>query len=223
MKNIKKSFAYYIENKMKPFISDPGIPSDNLSDSYEFNEFKLFYDNIEADIKLLEKTNFSNESWRKILGTEFSKEENSNSYSLEPLKERYNSFFNVSHKAKPWWYEGNNTPLVDVKVKCYDQNNNLISYNPDGNDLLNKNVNIDFTIVGAAVFSSNAKVYWQVVNTGKEAKEDHCLRGGIEQSNLFTYGRHESTVYTGTHWVQAFVVKDDVCIAKSKEILVKIK
>ena len=223
MNNIKNSFGYYIENGMKPFISDPGIPSDNLSDSYKFNDFKLFYDKIKAHIKLLEESNFSNESWRKILGTEFPKEEISNNYLLEALKERYNIFFEVPYKAKPTWYEENNIPLVDVKVKCYDQYNNLINYNPDGNDLLNKNVNIDFTIVGAAAFSSNTKIYWQVVNTGEEAKENHCLRGGFEESNIYIYGRRESTSYTGTHWVQAFVVNNGECIAKSKEILVKIK
>lgn len=223
MKNIKNAFEHYIKNGIKPFISDPGIPSDNLSDSYEFNDFKSFYDKIKVHTKLLEESNFSNESWRKILGSEFPKEEVSDNYLLETLKERYNSFFNVSYKAKPTWYEGNNISLVDVKVKCYDQYNNLINYNPDGHNLLNKNVNIDFTIIGAAAFSSNTKIYWQVVNTGEEARENNCLRGKFETSDIFTYGRHEKTAYTGTHWVQAFVVNDGMCIAKSKEILVKIK
>jgi len=35
MKNIKNSFEYYIENGMKPFISDPSITSDNLSDALQ--------------------------------------------------------------------------------------------------------------------------------------------------------------------------------------------
>lgn len=223
MTNIIDAFKPYIENDIKPFISDPGIPFDNLSDSYKFNDFKLFYDKIKEHTKLLEDSNFSNESWRKILGTEFPKEKKSNNYLLGIVNDMYNSFFNVPYKAKPTWRERSNIPLVDVKVKCYDQYNSLINYNPDGNNLLNKNINIDFTVVGAGAFSSDTKIYWQVVNTGEEAKESHCLRGGFEESNIYPYGRHESTLYTGTHWVQAFVVKNDECIAKSKEILVKIK
>lgn len=223
MKNIQNAYEQYIETGIKPFVSDPGIPSNNLSDSYEFNDFKSFFNKIKTHIKLLEEANFSNEAWRRILGTEFSKDESSNNSLLEALTERYNSFFNVPYKEKPIWYEGSNTSLVDVKVKCYDEYNNLINYNPDGDNLLSKNVSIDFSIVGAAAFSSNTKIYWQVVNTGEEARSRNCLRGGFENSNIYNYGRHECTAYTGTHWVQAFIVNNGECIAKSKEILVKIK
>ncbi len=223
MKNIKNQFEYYIKNGIKPFISDPGIPSDNLSDAYKFDDLKLFYDKISMHIKLLEESNFSNESWRKILGTEFPKEQISSNYLLEAIRDKYNSFFNVPYKAKPNWYEGSNVSVVDVKVKCYTENNKIINYSPDGNNLLDKGINIDFTLVGAAAFSCNTKIFWQVVNTGEEARANHCLRGEFEPSNIFNYGRHESTSYTGTHWVQAFVVNDGICIAKSKEILVKIK
>ncbi|HJJ15400.1 MAG TPA: hypothetical protein OIM60_03135 [Clostridiaceae bacterium] len=223
MKNIQNAYEQYIETGIKPFVSDPGIPSNNLSDSYEFNDFKSFFNKIKTHIKLLEEANFSNEAWRRILGTEFSKDESSNNSLLEALTERYNSFFNVPYKEKPIWYEGSNTSLVDVKVKCYDEYNNLINYNPDGDNLLSKNLSIDFSIVGAAAFSSNTKIYWQVVNTGEEARSRNCLRGGFENSNIYNYGRHECTAYTGTHWVQAFIVNNGECIAKSKEILVKIK
>ena len=223
MKNIQNAYEQYIETGIKPFVSDPGIPSNNLSDSYEFNDFKSFFNKIKTHIKLLEESIFSNEAWRRILGTEFSKDESSNNSLLEALTERYNSFFNVPYKEKPIWYEGSNTSLVDVKVKCYDEYNNLINYNPDGDNLLSKNVSIDFSIVGAAAFSSNTKIYWQVVNTGEEARSRNCLRGGFENSNIYNYGRHECTAYTGTHWVQAFIVNNGECIAKSKEILVKLK
>ena len=129
----------------------------------------------------------------------------------------------MPYKENPSWNEGSNVSLVDVKVKCYDKYDNLISYDPDGNNVLNKNVNIDFSIVGAAAFSTNSKIYWQVVNTGEEAREQNCLRGQFEESNIYNYGRHECTAYTGTHWVQAFVVNNGECIAKSKEVLVRIK
>lgn len=223
MINIIDAFKLYIENGIKPFISDPGINSDNLSDDYEFNDFKSFYNKIKTHKKLLEETNFSNESWRKILGTEFPKEQISSNGLLESLRDKYNSFFCVPYKENPSWNEGSNVSLIDVKVKCYDEYDNLINYDPDGNNLLGKNVNIDFSIVGAAAFSPNCKIYWQVVNTGEEAREQNCLRGQFEQSNIYNYGRHECTAYTGTHWVQAFVVKNGECIAKSKEILVRIK
>lgn len=223
MTNIESMLKSYIEKEIKPFISDPGIQFNNLSDSYEFKDFKSFYNKIKLHIKLLKESNFSNESWRKVLGNEFPKEEKLNNDLLVSIKDKYTNFFNVPYKKKPNWYEENNIPIIDVKVKCYDQYNNLVNYNPDGENLLNKNLNIDFTIVGAALFSSSIKIYWQVVNTGDEAREKGCLRGDFEESDISNYGRHECTAYTGTHWVQAFVVNSGKCIAKSKEILVKIK
>lgn len=220
MKNIANFFKPYIDNGIKPFVSDPGIPTDNLSDCYEFEDYKCFYNKLEEHINILDKSNLSNESWREVLGTEFPKEQVRNYNLLESIR---NSFFNVPYKAKPNWYEGSNVSQVDVKVKCYDEYNNIINYNPESDNVLEKRKNIDFTVVGAAAFSNNTKIFWQVVNTGDEARENKCLRGGFETSNIFHYGRHESTSYTGTHWVQAFVVNDGVCIAKSKEILVRIR
>ena len=220
--NIKRTFEPFVKNGQKPLISDPGILSNDLLSSYKVNDIKAFIDKIKEHIEILENTNFSIESWRKILGTEFPNEEISDDCLLSVLREKYNSFFNVPYKQKTAWAEMKDTPLIDVKVRCYDEWNNSIDYNPDGNSVLNKNVNIDFTLVGGAVFSNDTEIFWQVVNTGEEAKANHCLRGGFEQSNI-NLGRHEKTAYTGTHWVQGFVVKDNTIIAKSKEILVKIK
>lgn len=68
------------------------------------------------------------------------------------------------------------------------------------------------------------KVHWQVVNTGSEAGGAAQLRGGFEegegQSGVV---RWESTAYRGTHWVEAFVVKDGVCVARSGRVNVRIR
>lgn len=68
------------------------------------------------------------------------------------------------------------------------------------------------------------EVHWQVVNTGEEARRDHGLRGDFYNGEG-TYGRirWEETAYTGTHWVEAFVVKDGVCVAQSGRKLVRIR
>lgn len=71
-------------------------------------------------------------------------------------------------------------------------------------------------------------VYWQVVNTGKEASEAHCLRGDFYNSNgeaTFELGsniRLEPTKYRGNHWVECFIVKDGICLARSGEFVVRI-
>lgn len=72
------------------------------------------------------------------------------------------------------------------------------------------------------------QVYWQVVNTGKEADESHCLRGDFYASSgdcVFELGkkiRLEPTKYRGNHWVECFIVRNGVCIARSGEFVVRI-
>ena len=59
------------------------------------------------------------------------------------------------------------------------------------------------------------EVHWQVVNTGPEALAANALRGDFYPSNDGNLIRWESTLYTGVHWVQAFITKNGVCVAKS--------
>ncbi len=69
-------------------------------------------------------------------------------------------------------------------------------------------------------------VFWQVVNTGEDARNANNLRGQIFAAEIWGAGglRHtEDTQYTGTHWVECFIVKDNVCVARSNEIFVNIE
>lgn len=67
---------------------------------------------------------------------------------------------------------------------------------------------------------------WQVVNTGAEAAAAgfRQLRGGFDDSHP-TNGdvRREETTYRGTHWIEAFVIKDGICVARSGRTLVRVK
>jgi hypothetical protein len=72
------------------------------------------------------------------------------------------------------------------------------------------------------------QIYWQVVNTGNEAMNAKCLRGEFYQSSgdcSFESGtktRLEPTAYRGLHWVECFIVKNGVCMARSGEFVVRI-
>lgn len=67
-------------------------------------------------------------------------------------------------------------------------------------------------------------IHWQVVNTGHEAAVENGLRGGfyLSDNNNGTV-RWESTLYKGTHWIEAFVIKNGVCVARSGRKYVKIR
>ena len=69
------------------------------------------------------------------------------------------------------------------------------------------------------------KVYWQVVNTGQEAKEAYGLRGGFEEG-LVTSGkltRGERTRYKGMHSIECFIVKNGYLAARSGQFIINIR
>jgi hypothetical protein len=67
-------------------------------------------------------------------------------------------------------------------------------------------------------------VKWRVVNTGEEAARANGLRGTF-------YGEGdgkvhwESTLYTGVHWVEAFLVnrRNNKCVGRSERFFVVIE
>ncbi|MEY2563336.1 MAG: hypothetical protein QOH88_1529 [Verrucomicrobiota bacterium] len=67
-------------------------------------------------------------------------------------------------------------------------------------------------------------IKWQVVNTGSEATTANQARGDFYESDEPEKGvRWETTAYRGTHWVEAFVIRDGVCVARSGKIVVKVR
>lgn len=67
------------------------------------------------------------------------------------------------------------------------------------------------------------EIKWQVVNTGTEARLANALRGGFYYgSGKFGEDHKESTLYRGIHWVECFVIKNEVCHARSGKIKIKI-
>lgn len=69
-------------------------------------------------------------------------------------------------------------------------------------------------------------IFWQITNTGAEAEQAQCLRGDFYRSDVTDKGeriRQESTRYYGTHYVEAFIVKNGICYGRSDPFLVVIK
>lgn len=55
-------------------------------------------------------------------------------------------------------------------------------------------------------------IYWKVKNEGIEAMKRNCIRGQVKRTN--TKSIIESSDFIGEHYVECYIVKDGVCIAK---------
>jgi len=125
------------------------------------------------------------------------------------------SKFNVPHRQRPTWPNRfTHNVTIEGRATRYGWRTHVSS---NGFRKIAKLYSLRFkakTDVGEPY-----KVYWQVVNTGREAEERGQLRGTI-----FAGGRvrDERTEYSGFHWIECFIVKDDILIARSGEFVVNV-
>lgn len=129
------------------------------------------------------------------------------------------SEFDVAHKQKPLW-ETSLNKRVYIKAE-------VIRVGSEPRKICNgatveKDLSLRFTAFITA--KRPYDVYWQVVNTGQEAREAQCLRGIFYETHIRKGRsvRNESTFYQGRHWIECFIVKNDICVARSGEFVINI-
>ena len=139
----------------------------------------------------------------------------SNAVAIQPVS----SSFDVPHRQKPFWPLGLNYSVqLSAKFKA---NTTWQVFN--SGDPLGKHYDLLFN--AKTNVPEPFRVYWQVVNTGKEAEDARQLRGSIVLSKTAGVGgltQKEYSSYTGIHWVECFIVKNGVCVARSGEFVVRI-
>jgi hypothetical protein len=84
---------------------------------------------------------------------------------------------------------------------------------PGRGDRVGKNRTIDFSLVECSV-DEPYQVYWKVKNTGKEARDHGQQRGQVV---LGSTTRYEHTSYVGSHYVEVYIVKDGMCVARDRQ------
>lgn len=87
---------------------------------------------------------------------------------------------------------------------------------PGRGDRVQKNRTIDFELVRCDV-EEPYRVYWKVKNTGSEAAAASQPRGEIK---LGSTSRYESTAFVGSHYVEVYIVKDEVCVAMDRQSVI---
>ena len=60
------------------------------------------------------------------------------------------------------------------------------------------------------------EISWKVLNVGEEAEKRNCIRGQIITSNKVSNKRTESAVFFGDHYVECYIIKDNIVVARDK-------
>lgn len=209
-----------------PELEDPGLPGETIKTSMTLAEFDVFLDAATDSLQRARAANEEtdvlkkSEMWAEIFGEEFPIHEGSGSKSLP---ERDTPLGDTSHAEMPNW----NTRLgpdgkVPIRAELYKEGREVRIRRLSTRQSVESGYEIEFT--ARTSIREPYETYWQVVNTGAHAQQEGDLRGEIVQStsNDNPLVRWEHTKYTGKHWIQCFIVKDGVCVGRSKKFVVTI-
>ena len=139
---------------------------------------------------------------------------------VKEIQKEHGINFDVSHKERPPWQM---KPSGKVRICARAKKGYVPVINFANGSTLDKGVELKFT--ADTNIEPPYGISWQIVNTGQEAANANNganLRGKFEESNE-NNTKEEHTAYTGTHWVECFIIKNGVCVARSGEFIVKIR
>lgn len=154
------------------------------------------------------------DEWKKIFGSDFP----SLKGSTKSYQEEKPALADYSHcEPLRWPFEKIYRVGIDAYIYTENKAKRLGGINSDGR-VLPPGLYLKF------IARTNAKgifkYYWQVVNTGEAAKRNNDLRGNIFEGNQV---RGEHTKYQGKHWIECFIVQNNICVARSGKFFVNIR
>ena len=216
----------YIEDRNGiAWIVNPTDPAENFADRWEKypkrkSAFYAWLNQVLSDFITAAQSptrELAIEALRPRLGKRLIESVTSRRHSL-----RQSGVLNPKHRQRvPWRYL--NQGEVRIQRASYKQNGfDPVAFRSDGYPLP-KDCGLIFEAC-TNVFQPY-EVYWQVVNTGRDAKIANNLRGEIEKGHI-TEGRlikEESTLFAGTHSIECFIVKQGYLAARSGQFIVNIQ
>lgn len=229
-------------NHIKPkngisWVPNPVNPLENFADKWEEypkleENFRNWLQQVQVDLyTALDSRNVKafGESLKPRLGEtavnkalkEFSETNGNKSRTIVSRTSQLSSQFDVPHRQQPKW------PFVQqqgrVTIFATASRSGFRPHQIQSDSVpLSKRYSLRFE--AKTDISRPYKVHWQVVNTGHEAEVANGLRGGfydgIEKGGRI---REENTLFTGMHWIECFIVKNNMCVARSGEFIVNIE
>ncbi len=218
LQGISKKFFNYENMTEVPAIDDVGLPGETLKTSMTLGEFVHFMDAVNDTLAIAQEalgsTNIdaSIHLWNAVFGDEFPKSEKSTTFDLSKIVEFIGLFIapNEQYLKRDFgisFEDHDYTVKIDATATQNGFRPTLISRVP----LIKKKAELVFGITKCNV-PEPYSVMWKVKNTGKEATRIGQQRGEITHDR----GKRkkvESTLYTGTHFVECYIIDSrKVCV-----------
>ena len=232
---IKGIPEYILSANRISWVPNPVNPQENFADKWQEHpqreiKFRKWLYQVREDLSsILEKRDlnevagvlrgvFGERTVNKSLSRYMEKTlNNKKSSSLVKAAPILPGRFNVSHKQGPRWPVRRSAD-VSIRARASRTGFRPFYFNTDSSPLP-KHFSLRFE--ATTNVPQPFDVYWQVVNTGEEARRANCLRGTFYNGSGLVHT--ETTLYRGMHWVECFIVKNSVCVARSGEFVVNIE
>jgi len=219
-----------------PAIMDPAQTGENFSDRYQDNwnyvNFRskiVFYaDKIRQAYEEDTDREKSISLWQDVFGSGFKPGSLKKSSSVVTFRASVPWDGEQFIEQDPFKFPTALQPTMKVDINCrctgtkIDQitrRNGFRQFELSKNgNRVPKNRNLRFTAVTNV--PPPYRLFWKVRNGGSEAAGKDELRGEIREGDAGSGVKTESTSYAGTHFVECYVVKDGVVVAKNRHTVI---
>lgn len=241
LKNILSNMGSHIEYRNGvAWIPNPTDPMENFADKWREHpeRARAFYRWLEqagADFKAAEQvadrdgiaSALEPRLGRRLVESALSRRSSGGVVSraksaLRAVGAKAAQFLSVRHRQPPPWSIYERGTVMISSARAQRSGFRPVEFGSDGPPLPKHS---SLTFEAKTDVPRPFRVYWQVVNTGGDAQRSNGLRGGFDEESVLERGkltRRESTLYSGSHSIECFIVKDGVCVARSGLFFVNI-
>lgn len=233
---ISAIYQRFEDASSRPSILNPTLLTEDFANKWDDEDFERFKTKLSDAYQSVNAAYLESDKeaaialWQKVLGSSFTTTTESTSAVVLNPQQLALTLGDTSHaQIAPWrqlekLYSANisATATWSIEKKVFKRYNYWQTIKMSAKIRVNLGQHLNKGLLLDYYLNTDAPkpytVHWQVVNTGEEARDD--LRGDIKERT----GHHiqEHTKYTGTHWVEAYVVKDNICIARTNKFYINI-
>ncbi len=215
--NLFRSLKDFLDNNnTMPIIINPVLESEDFNRHWNEKKYQNFKTEIYRYSNWSQEAFDSNElvdaieAWGKLFGDDFP------TRPISAIKIALDKYKYVNHYRKHTWMTISKN-IIGINASLHMSENGMMVRKLSNNETVAKGNHIKYEIV--SIFNYNeVEIYWQVVNTGEEAKND--LRGNIEKYNKPV--KWESTRYKGTHWIECYIVINKKLCVRSMQFFINV-
>lgn len=221
---MKKLKTYVQGHEYMPTISDPGETGENFGDRWHqegwavFRSKMIYYsDKISEAYEETDKEK-SLSKWQEIFGECFKKPEAKDEVSSNESNRNLVSYNNTEQQIADLGFPLQVNPIYKVRIS--GRVNKKIGHrhyelSTQGNKV-GRNRQITFTLKNFNIPPPFA-IYWKTLNRGEYAVDCNCIRGQINEGGTT---HQEPTSFKGNHFVECYIVKDSICVAKDRQSVI---